>query len=145
MLVSKLMNSNVVFLTPDDTASRAAKLLMRHDIGALPVCTKDGHLRGFITDRDIALRCAALGNPPEETKLREIMTRGVVSVSPNDDIHTALELMSKEQIHRLPVTQNSRIVGMLSISDVLIRGNYRSEISRTLTEIMMPNNRHKRR
>ena len=143
MLVSKLMNSNVVFLTPDDTAGRAARLLMRHNIGSLPVCSKDGHLRGFVTDRDIALRCAALDNPPEETKLRDIMTRGIVSVSPGDDIHTALNLMSKEQIHRLPVTQNNRIVGMLSLSDILLRGNCKSEISRTLTEIVIPRKRYK--
>ena len=145
MLVSMVMSSNVVSLTPDDTAARAARLLMRHDIGALPICSKDGRLRGLVTDRDITLRCVALDNPPEETKLREIMTRGVVSVAPRDDINEAVKLMSAEQIYRLPVVENNHVIGMISLSDIFLRGNCKSEISSALTEIFLPNNKYRKK
>ena len=145
MLVSMAMSSNVIFLTPDDTAARAARLLMRHNIGALPVCSKDGRLRGLVTDRDITLRCVALDNPPEETKLREIMTRGVVSIAPHDDITDALKLMSAEQIFRLPVVENNHVIGIISLSDIFLHSNCKSEISSALTEIFLPNNRYRKK
>ncbi|MBR5542875.1 MAG: CBS domain-containing protein [Oscillospiraceae bacterium] len=141
MQVSKIMNSNVVYLSPDDTAASAAKLLMRHNIGALPICSRDGRLRGLVTDRDITLRCIALDNPPEETKLREIMTRGVVCISPHEEISDAIQLISSEQIFRLPVVENGRIVGMLSLSDLLLRGNCKNEISEALCEIYLHDRR----
>lgn len=145
MLISDIMKSNVVYLDPDDTVSRAARLLFRHNIGSLPVCSKDGKLRGFVTDRDIAIRCVAFDNPPEETKLREIMTRGVVTVSPYDDTSKALKLMADEQIRRLPVVHNNRLVGMLSFSDLAIKNSRDTEISKALSEISTPNNKYRRK
>lgn len=144
MTVRQIMNPNVVYLTPDDTAIRAAKLLDRHNIGILPVCSKDGRLRGVVTDRDITLRCVALGNPAEDTTLREIMTRGIITISPDDDLSTATKLMSSEQIRRLPVVENNKVVGMLSLADMAQRGNYRSEVSSALSEISMPSHKFKR-
>ncbi len=145
MLVSRIMNSNVVYLSPDDTVSRAARLLARHNIGALPICSKDGRLRGLVTDRDIAIRCVAYDNPPDETKLREIMTRGIVSVAPGDDSSYAAKLMADEQIRRLPVVENGHVVGMLSLADLARSRAFGSEeISSALSEISMPNQRYRR-
>ncbi len=145
MLVSNVMNSNVVHLSPDDTVARAARLLARHNIGSLPVCTKDGKLHGVVTDRDIAIRCVAYDNPPEETKLREIMTRGIVTISPDDDTSHALKIMANEQIRRLPVVDKKRLVGMLSLSDIALRHSRDTELSTALSEISTPNNRFRRR
>ncbi len=145
MLVSNVMNSNVVHLSPDDTVARAARLLARHNIGSLPICTKEGVLRGVVTDRDIAVRCVAYDNPPEDTKLREIMTRGVITVSPDDDTTQALKIMADEQIRRLPVVDRTRLVGMLSLSDIAIRHSRDAEISSALSEISTPRGKYKRR
>lgn len=64
MQVKDLMSSGVVSITPEENASLAARLLARHNVGALPVCTSEGSLRGIITDRDIVLRCIAAESPP---------------------------------------------------------------------------------
>ena len=144
MTVRRIMNTNVVYLTPDDTASRAAKLLERHNIGVLPVCAADGKLRGIVTDRDIALRCVAFDNPADETKLRDIMTRGIITVSPDCKISDAANLMATEQIRRLPVVENNKVVGMLSLADIAQRSCFRSEVSSALTEITTPKHKFKR-
>lgn len=143
MTVRRIMNPNVVYLTPDDTATRAARLLARHNIGVLPVCSEDGRLRGIVTDRDIALRCVAFDNPADETKLRDIMTRGIVTVAPDDEISYAAKLMATEQIRRLPVVENNKVIGMLSLADIAQRESFHSEVSSTLTEITMPKHKLK--
>ncbi len=145
MLVSQIMNTNLISLSPDDTAAQAARLFERHNIGALPVCSKSGELRGIVTDRDITIRCIAFENPPEETRLREIMTRGVITTSPDEDIHEAARIMSAEQIHRLPVLENRRVVGMLSLSDIARTRALDTEISKTLCDISMPEHKFRKR
>ncbi|NLG52437.1 MAG: CBS domain-containing protein [Clostridiales bacterium] len=140
MQVRQLMNTNVVSLLPDDSVSHAARLLQRHNVGSLPVCAQDGRLRGIVTDRDIVLRCVASESPPEETRVREIMTRGVVSVTPDDDVREAAHLMAAEQIRRLPVVENNRVIGMLSIADMARNHAFDMETSKALSEISMPDN-----
>lgn len=67
MQVRDLMNPSVVSITPSESASLAARLLSRHNVGSLPVCGEDGGLRGIVTDRDIILRCvAAEEEPPQD-------------------------------------------------------------------------------
>ncbi|MEG2570089.1 MAG: CBS domain-containing protein [Clostridia bacterium] len=141
MKVSELMNTNVVSIAPEDTASHAACLLARHNIGALPVCTPDGRLRGMVTDRDIVLRCVASESPPEETMARELMTRGVTTISPHEDIREAARLMSEEQVRRLPVVDAGRVVGMLSLGDMARCHAYDMEASKALADICESNKR----
>jgi len=138
MKVSEIMNSNVISLKAEDTVSRAAALFARHNIGALPVCGNDGRLRGIVTDRDIVLRCIAGEYQPEETKVREIMTRGVSTVSPEDDIRAATHLMSEEQVRRLPVVDSGRVVGMISLGDIARKNAFDMEASRALCDISTP-------
>ena len=135
MTVRQIMSSNVVYLTPEDNAVRAAKLFERHNFGMIPVCTKEGKLRGVVTDRDITLRCVAFGNTPEETPLRDIMTRGIITVSPDDSVTKAAKLMSDEKIRCLPVIEGGKTVGIISISDLVKDKNLFSEVSSALFEI----------
>lgn len=135
MQVKDLMSGHVVCIAPEETAAVAARLLSRHNVGALPVVSGDGRLQGMITDRDIVLRCVAAEEEPGKTPVRNIMTSRVVSVSPEDDARTATELMAREQIRRLPVTQDGRVVGMLSIGDVAVRQDFSTEAADCLGEI----------
>ncbi|MDR3207579.1 MAG: CBS domain-containing protein [Oscillospiraceae bacterium] len=135
MLVSELMNPNVVSITPDESAALAARLLRRHNVGSLPVCSIDGRLRGIVTDRDIVLRCVAAESDPEQTKVREIMSRGVVGVSPDADVREATRLMSAEQVRRLPVIDEGRVIGMLSLGDMAKTASFGMEASKALSEI----------
>ncbi len=142
MKVSELMNSNVVTIKSDDTVSHAASLLARHNIGVLPVCASDGRLRGIVTDRDIVLRCVAGEYQAEETLARDIMTRGIACVSPEDDIRAATHLMSEEQVRRLPVVDGGKVVGMISLADIARQNSFDMEASRALCDISTPRKRY---
>lgn len=135
MQVSELMNASVVSIAPDETATLAARLLSRHNIGSLPVCGEDGGLRGIVTDRDIITRCVAAEEDPGQTKVRDIMTRGCAVVSPGDDVREAARKMAESQVRRLPVLENDKVVGILSLGDIALSQRCGMEASKALTEI----------
>lgn len=135
MRVSQIMNSNVVCVTPDESTTLAARLLNRHNIGSLPVCSLDGRIKGIVTDRDIVLRCVASENDPNTTKVGDIMSRSVISVSPDDDVGEAARIMAGDQIRRLPVVQDGRIVGMVSLGDMAKRHEFDMEAAKALSDI----------
>ena len=129
------MNPCVVSIDPGESAALAARLLARHNVGALPVCSGSGALLGMVTDRDIILRCVAAGEDPSHVPVRTIMTRHPAAVSPDADPRQAARLMSGQQIRRLPVVDNGKVVGMLSLGDLAKCGSWEMEISRALTDI----------
>ena len=135
MVVRDLMNPGVVSVEPTSTASTAARLISRHNVGALPVCGGDGKLRGVVTDRDIILRCVAAEDDPAQTPVRDIMTRSCVTVSPNADCREAARLMSVQQVRRLPVVEGGKVVGMLSLGDLARSHRYDMEAAQALSEI----------
>lgn len=135
MNVSELMTDAVVTVSPDEPVAVAARLLYRHNIGAIPVCTSDGRLRGILTDRDITLRCVATDNDPNETTVGEIMSRSLVTVSPGDSVQDATERMAQAQVRRLPVVEDGRLVGMLALGDLARTRQYSMEASKALSEI----------
>lgn len=137
MKVTELMTKNVVSISPDESTSLAARLLYRHNIGSLPVCSTDGKLRGIVTDRDIVLRCVAAENDPERTPVREVMSRVPISANPEDDVRLAAEIMAAHQIRRLPVTNDGKLVGMLSLGDISKTHSFNMEASRALSEISL--------
>jgi len=135
MRVSEIMNPNVVSISPDESTALAARLISRHNVGSLPVCSGDGKLRGILTDRDIVLRCVAAETDPNSTRVREIMTRGVATVTPDDDVREAARIMSAEQVRRLPVVRDGHVVGMLSLGDMAKTQSFTMEASKALSEI----------
>ena len=135
MKVRELMSRDVVCISPDEMASVAARMLSRYNIGAMPVCEDNGRLHGLITDRDIVLRCVAAEKEPAKTPVREIMTSRIVSVEPDEDAEKAAELMALEQVRRLPVAEQGRIVGVLSLGDLSVNRSLRMEASECLSEI----------
>lgn len=141
MQVSELMRGSVITVDPGDAVSSAARMLYQYNIGALPVCSDDGRLKGIITDRDIVLRCVAAENEPEKTPVREVMSRNVVTVSPDDDVREAARLMATDQIRRLPVVQDGKVVGMLSLGDISKSHNFSMEASKALSDISSNINR----
>ena len=115
MEIKDLMNPSVVTIEPTASAALAARLLSRHNVGSLPVCGEDRRLRGMVTDRDIVLRCVAAEEDPAQTPVRDIMTRGCATVSPDADCREATRLMSLHQVRRLI----PRLVPALSGDQVL--------------------------
>ena len=135
MKVSEMMSSSVISILPEDTVDHAARLLSQYDIGALPICTVDGELRGIVTDRDIALRCIAADFPPAATQVRGIMTRSPVTVEAHADLKEAAKRMADSQVRRLPVMQEGKVVGMISLCDLARSQHFDMEVAVAFGEI----------
>ena len=135
MEVRDLMNPSVVSIEPTASAALAARLISRHNVGALPVCSEDKRLRGMITDRDIVLRCVAAEEDPAQTMVRDIMTRNCATVAPGDDCREATRLMAAQQVRRLPVVEGGKVVGMISLGDLAKSRRFDMEAAQALSEI----------
>lgn len=135
MLVKDVMTRQVVSIAPEESAAVAARLFARYNVGVLPVCTAEGRLKGVVTDRDLVLRCVAAEDDPASTKISEIMTRRVVCVSANEQAASAAKVMAREQIRRLPVEENGRLVGMVSLGDLAVVPDFSTEAASALCEI----------
>ena len=118
MKVQELMTTPAVAISPGETVAVAARMLARKNVGVLPVCSRDGRLRGVVTDRDLVTRCLASGRDPAVTTVGEIMTGRVVSVPPSMDVGAAAHLMGRQQVRRLPVTREGILCGMVSLGDL---------------------------
>lgn len=135
MIVRDLMNPSVVTVEPGSSAALAARLISRHNVGALPVCGADRKLRGMVTDRDIVLRCVAAEEDPAQTPVRDIMTRGCAAISPGADCREATRLMAEQQVRRLPVVEEGKLVGIVSLADLAKSRRYDMEAAQALCEI----------
>lgn len=121
MKLRDLMTRQVVQIAPEETVAVAARRLAQYNIGSMPVCGADGALKGLVTDRDLVTRCLAAGKQPEHTKVREVMTTGVISAVPDMDVGAAAHLMGRQQIRRLPVVEGGQLRGMVSLGDLANR------------------------
>ncbi|MDY3224256.1 MAG: CBS domain-containing protein [Candidatus Faecousia sp.] len=135
MKIRDIMSTPVIRIHPQETVAVASRMLERSNIGALPVCGNDGRMCGLVTDRDIVTRCLAAGRSPSTTEVREIMTSAVVSASPDMDVGLAAQLMGRQQIRRLPVTENGKLCGMLSLGDLALKEESSMDAGDALTEI----------
>ena len=118
MKVRDVMRSPVICVGPGQTVESAAKVLERYRIGALPVCTSQGMLCGMVTDRDLVVRCLAMGKLPSETCVREIMTKQVICVKPDMEAAVAAHLMGRKKVRRLPVVEDGKVKGIVSLDDL---------------------------
>ena len=119
MEIKDIMTQSVVSIDPGESVEVAARTMSRHNIGALPVCT-NGKLCGMLTDRDIVTRCLAANRQPANTQVRQVMTEQVTSVRPDMETGAAAHLMGRLQIRRLPVVENGKLCGMVSLGDMAI-------------------------
>lgn len=118
MKIRDLMTAPVIRVGQEEPVAVAARTLERYNIGALPVCGADGALRGLVTDRDLVLRCMAAGKDPQKVTVGEVMTGNVATVSPETTANDAARVMGEKQIRRLPVVENGKLCGMVSLGDL---------------------------
>ena len=135
MKICEIMSERVITIDAEEPVIAAARLMKSHNIGSVPACGKDGRLRGIITDRDIVLRCVAGDADPQTTPVREVMSRGIVTAQPFDDVEKAARLMSLDQVRRLPVLDGGRVVGIVALSDLARSCECEMEAAEALTEI----------
>ena len=129
MLVKDLMSSSVNCVSPDDSIERIIFTMKSEDVGILPVCDKKNPVLGVITDRDVVLR------QDKASTARELMTENVITVNSGDDIHQAALKFSKYGIHRLPVVENQRLIGILSLKDMAKKKVFTAEIGHIIYNI----------
>lgn len=118
MKIRDIMTRPAIRIHKDEPISVAARTLEHYNIGALPVCGSDGRLCGLVTDRDIVIRCLAPERKPEQTTVGQIMTGRVLTVSPDMDASEAARLMGAQQVRRLPVVENGKLCGMVTLGDL---------------------------
>ena len=135
MKLRDIMTNQVVRIHPEETVAVAARMLEHNNIGAMPVCGSDGRLCGVLTDRDIVTRCLAAGKAPQTTSVREVMTGKVYVGRPDMEVSLAAGLMGREQIRRLPVMENGKLCGMVSLGDLARKEESSMEAGDALTEI----------
>lgn len=105
-------------IAPDEPVLAAIRKMAEHHIGALLVMTGD-RLVGIVSERDYARKVVLLGRSSTETKVDSIMTGKVITVTPRQDAHDCMRLMTDKRIRHLPVVAGERVVGVLSIGDLV--------------------------
>ncbi|HWH06499.1 MAG TPA: CBS domain-containing protein [Gaiellaceae bacterium] len=117
MAIGDVMRVRVVTVEPSDTARIAVLRMLEEDVGAVAVC-EGGRLVGIFTERDV-LRLEGEGTALAEVRVGDVMTTGVVSVTPDVPLTDAAELMGRRRIRHLPVVEDGNLLGMVGIRDVL--------------------------
>ena len=143
MKLREVMTGPVIRIHPDEGVAVAARTLTNYNIGILPVCGADGRLRGLVTDRDLVTRCVAAGRSPVNTTVREVMTPRLICATPDMDAAEAAGLMGREQIRRLPVVENGRLCGMVSLGDLVRQQESCTQAADALSNISSPLSRRK--
>jgi CBS domain-containing protein len=131
--VRDVMTQNPTSCNPSATVVDAAKVMASEDVGSVPV-VKDGRLAGVVTDRDIVVRVLAESRDPNSTTVGEIASSDLETVSPDDDLNTALRKMASSKVRRLPVVDGDELVGIVAQADVARQGND-SETGQVVEEI----------
>jgi len=128
------MTESPAWARPDMTATDAAALMRKLDVGALPIVDGDS-LVGMITDRDLVVRVMADGTDPGSVRLAEIATPAPITVSPDMRLSEARDLMAALQIRRLPVMKGDVIVGILSLGDVALADASKRAVGQALEDV----------
>ena len=132
-----VMSRDVCVVGPDETIQEAARQMCKGDFGMMPVGEND-RMIGAISDRDIAIFAVAEGKDPS-TKVRDVMSEGIVWAFEDDSVDDAAKLMSKHQIRRLPiVNSDKRLVGIVALGDFAVESSDVETAGEALSEISRP-------
>lgn len=118
LLVKQAMTVNPVIVEPDKTVLEAVKKMRDKEVGSLLVC-EDSELLGIITESDIMREVAANDKKASKFKVKDIMSTDLISTTPEDSLSDATRTMVKENVRRLPVKRNGKLLGLLTEKDVL--------------------------
>ncbi len=131
--ISEIMTTDVETCSLKDNIFDVAVKMKDLDVGVIPI-VEDKRLMGIITDRDIVIRCIAEKQPPS-SKVEEVMSENLYTVSPDTTTQEAARLMAKEQIRRLPVVEDGELVGIVALGDLAVRDLTDNQAKGALSEI----------
>ena len=115
--VRDAMTASPTAIAGDKTVVEAARTMTTENVGSLPV-VEEQKLVGMVTDRDLVINVLAKDLDPHEVPVADVATHDLVSASPDESLDTALQRMADEQVRRLPVVEDGRLVGILAQADV---------------------------
>ncbi len=133
-IVADVMTPNPDSVGEDETLQKVAEMMRDGDYGVVPVVDRDGSLVGIVTDRDIVISALADGLGPE-TRVSRCMSAQPDTVPKDTPLEQAAMLMSRRQIRRLPVVDNGRLIGMLSLADLATSAAPDEEKAQVLEEV----------
>ena len=111
--------SEVWYIKPEATVYEALEFMAEKDIGALPVLDRFNSLTGIFSERDYARKVVLKGKSSKETTVREMMTSEVLCVWPDTTIEDCMGLITAKRVRHLPVLENNRVIGIITIGDVV--------------------------
>ena len=117
--IREVMTADPRTVQPSDSVVDAARQMADGDVGAVLV-TEQGRVSGIVTDRDIAVRAVAEGRDPERTKVSEICTSDPVTLTVDQSVDDAIRVVRERNVRRIPVVQDGRPAGIVSIGDLAI-------------------------
>ncbi len=120
MLARQIMQKDLVTLLPSSTIFEAAVKMKEYHVGSILIVEEGWKLKGILTDRDIVMTIAADLKDPKTTCVSDVMTADPITINSNEDVDSALRVMNRANIHRLPVTENGKLVGLLSSGDLAV-------------------------
>jgi CBS domain-containing protein len=121
--IRDVMTSDPCTIDAEKSVAYAAKMMREEDVGLAPIVEGD-KLIGMLTDRDIAIRVVAEGRNPDQVKVRDVASKQVVTIDPQQDLAAALRIMAKHQVRRLPVVEeDGKLVGVVAQADVAREGD----------------------
>lgn len=118
MKVKDCMCNDVWAAKPETTIYDIAKLMETNKIGCVPICDTNNHLVGLVTDRDIVLRGIGCNKDVKTTPILEIMTTDICCCTKEDDVYDVECTMSQNQVRRIPVVENNKVIGILTLGNL---------------------------
>lgn len=117
--VQSIMTTNLVTVLPEAPIVDVSRLMLEKKIRCVLVCDKDRNLRGIVTDSDLVFGVAGRADDALQNPISEIMSIDPITVDPNVDIYDVVAIMSDRGFRRVPVTSNGKVVGIVSIRDIV--------------------------
>ncbi|MYL33015.1 CBS domain-containing protein [Pontibacillus yanchengensis] len=132
--IQDIMTKDVACCTSDDNLFEAATMMKQRNVGSVPVCDNDKNLLGMVTDRDLVIRGYAQKKSGSST-IQEVMSDKLTTCTPETSIEEASKIMSEKQIRRLPVVENGKLVGIVSLGDLSLEKYSNEAAGHALEEI----------
>lgn len=139
--IREIMTTNVETVTLKDNVYEVACKMRDHNVGVIPVVDENNHCIGMITDRDIVIR--GLAEKREgSAAVEQVMSKELITGSPDMSVEEASKCMAGQQIRRLPIVDNGRLVGIVAMADLAVRNDFADEAGFALSEISEPTGQH---
>jgi len=104
---------------PTETVRKAARTMSEKNVGCIAVIDDEDHLVGIFSERDVLTRIVAEGRNPDDTLVANVMSKDIVAADPTESVNDALQKMQTRNFRHLPVVKSGRLIGMISIRDLL--------------------------